>query len=165
MPNLSVIGSQKYYFKSDDSIPNNSLPVLIYKTESSSTGDNLADLFETTFAENGWRNTWIWGMYDYHHFHSNTFEVLAVFKGHATIQLGGHKGLIKDIVVGDVIILPPGIGHKCQEHSPDFTLVGAYPNGIKPDLHRSYAANKVGIITNIENVKMYEKDPIGNQTF
>jgi len=160
MPKLSFIESRKYYFKPDDSIPNNILPVIIHKTESSVKGDNLADLLEFTFTKNGWTNTWRWGMYDYHHFHSNTFEVVAVFKGNATIQIGGDEGLKLDIEVGDVILLPPGTGHKCLVHSPDFTLIGAYPNGIEPDLHRSYAANKEGIIENIGNVKMYEVEPI-----
>ena len=162
MPKLTIIESHKFYFKPDDSIPNNSVPVILHITESSLSGDDLADLFKSTFAKNGWTNSWRWGMYDYHHFHSNTFEVLAVYKGDAKIQLGGETGQILTIKTGDVLILPPGTGHKCIAHSKDFKLIGAYPNGIEPDLYRSSSNNIAIILKNIEQVKMYEKDPLGN---
>ncbi|MBO0994440.1 cupin domain-containing protein [Bacillus sp. SD088] len=72
-------------------------------------------------------------MATYHHYHSNTHEVLAVVSGWANLQLGGEKGVEVKVTKGDVIVLPAGTGHKLIEKSPEFGVVGAYPNGNKYD--------------------------------
>ena len=68
-------------------------------------------------------------MFQFHHFHSTSHEVLAVIKGHATIQLGGPQGKPFDVAVGDVLVLPAGTGHFRTASGDGFTVVGAYPHG------------------------------------
>jgi uncharacterized protein YjlB len=80
---------KSYQFKGDKSIPNNKLPVIIYKGIFSARGNEGAKWLEDKFAENHWKNSWRNGVFDYHHYHSNTHEVLGVYSGEALLQLGG----------------------------------------------------------------------------
>ncbi len=111
-----------------DAVPNNErYPALILAEVLSGTnapGDILA-LFE----ENGWGGGWTWEIFDYHHFHPDAFEALAVAQGAATLMLGGPQGREIEVKAGDVIILPPGYGHKQIEKRDGFTVCGAYPRG------------------------------------
>src|SRR4051812_35242859 len=81
------------------------------------------------FAEHGWGGSWVNGVFDYHHFHSTSHEVLAVIAGSATIELGGPQGQAFDVSAGDVIVLPAGTGHRRAAADGEFTVVGAYPHG------------------------------------
>ncbi|NIA87250.1 cupin domain-containing protein [Rahnella aceris] len=120
--------------KPDGGVPNNTLPVLIYhRVIPPDTADN-ADYLEHLFRANGWPPQWRYPVYTFTHFHSNTPEVLGVFAGTAKLQLGGEHGNIIEVKVGDVLLLPAGIGHKQISADDDFMLVGAYPPGIKADL-------------------------------
>ena len=40
---------------------------------------------------NGWGGTWTWRVFDFHHFHPDAFEVLAVASGGARLALGGPR--------------------------------------------------------------------------
>lgn len=90
--------------------------------------------FEDRFAENGWSGAWRNGVYDYHHYHATTHEVLGCYAGRARIQLGGPKGAVHDIAAGDVVVIPAGVAHRRVEASDDFAVVGAYPDGVTPDM-------------------------------
>ena len=115
-------------FRGDGTIPNNPrLPVLLYR-HLTSTAD-VAAHFEQTFLDNGWGGVWHNGIFDYHHFHSNAHEVLAIARGKVRVQLGGAEGRILDVEEGHVLILPAGTGHKNVDASPDLIVVGAYPQG------------------------------------
>ena len=46
----------------------------------------------SAFAEHGWGGSWVDGVFDFHHFHSTSHEVLAVVDGSATLELGGPQG-------------------------------------------------------------------------
>ncbi|GAA5116568.1 hypothetical protein GCM10023212_03440 [Luteolibacter yonseiensis] len=48
--------------------------------------------------------------------------------------MGGKSGEEFRVDVGDVIIIPAGVGHKRLDSSDDFQVVGAYPGGREPDL-------------------------------
>lgn len=96
--------------------------------------DDLAAWFEARFAENGWTGAWRDGVYDWHHFHATTHEVLGCYAGSARIQLGGADGPVHEIAAGDVVIIPAGVAHCNRGSSADFAVVGAYPDGVQPDM-------------------------------
>lgn len=98
--------------------------------------DPTASAFERLFAGNGWSNSWRNGVFDWHHFHTNTHEVLGCHAGSATIRFGGSAGEDHHLSAGDVVVIPAGLAHCLIEASPDFAVVGAYPAGAVPDMHR-----------------------------
>ena len=106
-----------------EEIPNHpSFPVLLYR------GVNAPDV-RALFAEHGWGGSWQNGVFDFHHFHSTSHEVLAVIAGRATLELGGPQGEAFDVAAGDVLVLPAGTGHRRRSARDGFTVVGAYPPG------------------------------------
>ena len=85
----------------------------------------VRDLME----RNGWRGTWTSIVFDYHHFHPDAFEALAVASGAATLMLGGPQGDKVEVEAGDVMILPPGFGHRRLAMRNGFSICGGYPPG------------------------------------
>ncbi len=148
--------------KPDDEFPNNEcLPVVHYKTVfTSMEKDVLEREMKKRFEKNNWTNTWVDSIYQYHHYHSNTHEVLGVCSGHAKVQLGGPDGVIVELMVGDVLVLPAGVAHKNVCSSPDFTCVGAYPDGIEYDIKKADHKEFSEDLECIKNVPLPETDPI-----
>ncbi len=157
---MQHIAPEQLYFKDDGIIPNNKLPLLLYHNAFNERGTAGAAWLEKVFAGNHWTNSWRWGVYPFHHYHSNTHEVLGIFSGSALLHLGGEKGKKITVQAGDVIIIPAGVGHKCLEHSDDFTVAGAYPNGLQPDLNKGEKGERPGTDNNIAAVKMPDTDPL-----
>ena len=111
-----------------DRIPNNpAFPVLLYREVEAVTAG--AEATRALFADHGWGGSWVDGVFDFHHFHSTSHEVLGVISGSATLELGGPQGRAFDVAAGDVIVLPAGTGHRRATSDPAFTVVGAYPAG------------------------------------
>ncbi len=88
-----------------------------------------ADQIEQTIRGHGWTGTWRNGIYDYHHFHPDAHEVLALAAGWAKVQFGGPGGPLVDLETGDVAILPAGTGHKRIDAGGDLLVIGGYPQG------------------------------------
>ncbi|MFD2514859.1 cupin domain-containing protein [Pontibacter locisalis] len=110
-------------------IPNNlTLPVLLYR-QLFSAKNNLEAQFKEAFKRNSWSGSWVNGVFDYHHYHSKSHEVLGVAAGSATLIIGGPGGEEIHLSAGDMVVLPAGTGHCRKEASPDFSVVGAYPKG------------------------------------
>lgn len=153
-----------YNLTDDERIPNSKFPVIVYHNVFNLEGDQGADLLEKRFAENGWSNAFRWRVYDYHHYHPNTHEVLGVYAGTAYLQLGGPAGEKLDVKVGDVIVLPAGTGHISLSHSADFAVVGAYPGAEEPDLIRLDDLRPQGVREKVDAVPVPELDPwFGNE--
>ena len=109
-----------------DAIPNHpQFPVLVYR----GTGMRDPMTARSRFAEHGWGGSWVDGVFDFHHFHSTSHEVLAVVAGSATLELGGPQGAAFDVAAGDVVVLPAGTGHRRTAADGSFAVVGAYPAG------------------------------------
>jgi uncharacterized protein YjlB len=151
---------ESFYFKDDGQIPNSKYPLLLYHNAFTERGDKGADWLEQKFASNHWTNSWRWGVYPFHHYHSNTHEVLGVFSGSALLHLGGEKGKKVNVQAGDIIVIPAGAGHKCISHSDDFTVAGAYPNGLSPDLNRGETGERPQTDKNITAVPFPDTDPL-----
>lgn len=153
-----------FHFKDDGVIPNNQLPVIIYRQCFSERGNAAAEWLENKFAENNWKNSWRNGVFDYHHYHSNTHEVLGVYSGKALLQLGGKNGKKLDVSAGDVIVIPAGVAHKNLE-SANFAVVGAYPGGRSHDMNTGKEGERPGADKNISAVPIPNNDPIqGSKT-
>lgn len=61
---------------------------------------------------------------------------------------------------GDILVIPAGVGHKCNSHSDDFTVVGAYPDGLSPDLCRGEPGERPKSDENIAAVPFPDTDPL-----
>ena len=120
---------ERMKFRDDGYIPNNpKFPLLFYrKVLRFARGQDLAAVLEKTFNVNGWGDAWRNGIYDFVHFHSMIHEVLGIARGSATLRLGGNKGRTVKVSVGDVIIIPAGVGHECLKAGKTFLVVGSYP--------------------------------------
>ncbi|WP_031546413.1 cupin domain-containing protein [Salinicoccus luteus] len=140
----------------DGKIPNHpDFPLLIYKNVFEDGDDIL-----TILNANGWSGEWLGSVHPFHHYHSNTHEVLAVKKGHATLQLGGEQGEVVEAEKGDVIILPAGYGHKKLEASNDYANYGAYPGGASFDMCYGKPEERPEKVENIKQVPMPGCDPV-----
>ncbi len=140
----------------DGRIPNHwKLPLLIYKN----VLDEDDDAVEILNSHN-WSGEWLGSVHPYHHYHSNTHEVLVVDSGTATLQLGGELGETVDVAKGDVIILPAGYGHKMIDPSDNYQNHGAYPGGKNFDMCYGKEDERPEKLENIKHVPMPEADPV-----
>ena len=105
-------------------IPNNpTLPLLIY--EDAFPVDISSSEIEAQFQENRWQNTWVNGVFSYHHYHSNAHEVLGCFAGSAEVQFGGPDGPVVSLAAGAAVIIPAGVGHCKLESTSDLANKGS----------------------------------------
>ena len=58
---------QQLVFKDDGSIPNNTLPLLLYREAFAPNTKDLASVIEQCFAENDWTGSWRAGVYPFAH--------------------------------------------------------------------------------------------------
>ncbi|RNF38393.1 cupin domain-containing protein [Planococcus salinus] len=145
------------YFEDDGTIPNNpSLPVVFYPRAFQEAPEKI----ETIFNRNDWTNSWTGDVFDYHHYHSNTHEVLGVRSGRATLQIGGEQGTELTVEVGDVAVLPAGTGHKKLDSSADFKVVGAYPGGVQPNKKTGEPEERPYVLEDIQNTPLPHNDPV-----
>ena len=152
------MGKAKFsHFKDDGSIPNNpSLGVAIYP----GAFKDKPEVIEKTFNCNDWTNSWTNGVFDYHHYHSNTHEALGVRSGSAVILVGGEKGQELEVNTGDVVVLPAGTGHKKISASADFQVVGAYPGGVSPNKKTGDPDDRPYVLEDILNTPLPKFDPV-----
>ena len=149
----------RHILKDDGQFPNSSLFLLIYK-EAIRLPSNDSSIIKKIFQNNNWKNSWLNGIYDYHHYHSVTHEVLGVYKGNASVQVGGPNGIAENVSKGDVIIIPAGVAHKCNSASNDFKCIGAYPDGMDYDIKKGEPSDRPKADENIDKVKLPDTDPV-----
>ncbi len=70
-------------FKKNNFFPNSALPVLICQKaiELPKQKHVAGDMLQTIFTKNKWGNSWGNGIYDFHHYHSNTHECMGIAAG------------------------------------------------------------------------------------
>ena len=155
------IDVKRYYLKENSNFPNNPvLPLLIYQQVFELQGDEPAAFVENLLNENNWKNSWRNGIHDYHHFHSNSHEVLAVYEGKALVMFGGPKGPEEVLKKGDVAILPAGTSHKKIQADDNFACIGAYPGGSSYNMHTGDEHELQEVKENIQQVVIPVNDPV-----
>lgn len=146
-------------FGPDRAAPNNpALPVVFLP---GAVPENLSGReVQEIVRGNGWGGAWLYGVFPYHHYHSNAHEALICVGGEAELQLGGEGGERVTVRHGDALVLPAGTGHKCLTSTSDFLVCGCYPPGQEsPDLKREDDPRD-GVEARIAAVPLPETDPL-----
>jgi len=147
--------------KDDGLCPNNpTLPLVIYKSALKPDCFQATSVVQTLISENNWQGSWVNGIHNYHHYHSTAHEVLAIYAGQARVQMGGEQGETLTVKRGDVMIIPAGVGHKNLGASDDFLVIGAYPQGQRPDRCYCEKEERTEAERKIERVALPVSDPI-----
>jgi uncharacterized protein YjlB len=152
----------EHYLLSDDGrFPNNDqLPVIIYRSVFNIPSFLPSFRIKSLLEENGWTNSWKGGIYTYHHYHSNTPEFLAVYKGKTILLIGGVNGIVTTLEAGDAILIPPGVAHKNLGEEDQIGCVGAYPGGRSFDMFYGKPGERPAADRNIETVPVPDTDPL-----
>jgi len=154
----------QHVLQDDGVFPNNpALSLLLYPQAVELTGPDPAAVFERLFAAHRWGHGWRNGVFSYHHYHSSAHEVLGVYRGDAEVQFGGEEGVIAEVTVGDVVIIPAGVAHKKLHSSRDFAVVGAYPIGQRPDTCYGEPGERPKANQRIAGLALPEADPVWGQ--
>lgn len=150
-----------YQFEDAGEIPNNPrLPLVVIKRAVALDRADPAAVFEELYPRGGWQPAWRYGVYEFPHYHSTAHEVLGCYRGSASIRLGHTRGTTVVVEAGDVVIIPAGVGHQNLGSSPDFHVVGGYPEGQKADLLRGRAGERPQADENIARVPLPSGDPV-----
>jgi uncharacterized protein YjlB len=156
-------GAERLMLPTGGEIPNNPrLPVLLHRG-ALPAGDPAAA--EALFTRNGWPPAWRNGIYDFHHYHPNAHEALAIAAGHVRVRLGGEAGVTLDLAAGDVVVLPAGTGHRNLGQSPDLLVVGAYPPGTSPDQFTGRPGEQARALDAIPLVPDPPSDPVTGKPY
>lgn len=156
------------FLRADRPFPNNPLPVRLYR--GAVRGEHLASQIESLFTSNGWTGTWRNGIFDYHHFHATSHEVLGCARGSVDVLLGGPNGETVTLCAGDIALLPAGTAHRNMGHSDDYQIIGAYPTSpsggsAAPDMEYGDDAHYQCVVALIANVPLPERDPATGERF
>ncbi|MBN9070969.1 MAG: hypothetical protein J0H34_05060 [Rhizobiales bacterium] len=140
-------------------MPNSGLPLVLWKGRlplAARSGAAACALYE----RNGWRGTWVYTVFPYWHFHTMGHEVLSCVAGTARIGFGGDDGLVADVTVGDVAVIPAGVGHKRLSASAGFQMAGGYPPGQRGDIVRPGAMALDEALDAVRKIALPETDPV-----
>jgi uncharacterized protein YjlB len=153
-----------FMFTDDGAVPNNPLPVLLYKSALTLGADPEGDL-ERLFAQNGWgHGQWRDGIFAFTHYHSIIHETLGIARGTAQVRLGGDKGDVVELGPGDVAVLPAGTGHQRLSAGADLVVIGGYPPQGTYNLCRGdNPADREKALTTIPLVPVPASDPVGGE--
>lgn len=159
---MSMVADPHAYVLQDSGIfPGSRLPALVYERAVPLPARDPAAAFEALFARHGWTGSWRNGIYTFHHYHSVAHEVLGIFTGQVSVQLGGDKGVTITAKAGDVLVIPAGVAHKNLGATDDFRCVGAYPEGTSPDMKYGKPGERPAADRAIAQVPLPRTDPVG----
>jgi len=151
---------EQIVLQDDGVFPNSCYPALLYKGVLDIPVLFPAAHVRRLFEKNGWANSWDAGIFEYHHYHSITHEVLGIYKGHTKLQLGGPTGPKIFIQKSDVLVIPAGVAHRNLGTENSVGVIGAYPNGRDYDMNYGKAGERPGTDENISKVPVPAADPV-----
>lgn len=151
---------EQIFLRDDGTFPNNKLPALVYRGVLKLPVIFASAYIKSLFGRNGWSNAWNFGVFDYHHYHSITHEVLGIHKGETTLQLGGPQGATVKVSRGDVVIIPAGVAHKNLGEQDAIKCIGAYPGGADYDMNYGKPGERPFADRNIAKVPLPGSDPV-----
>lgn len=151
-----------HQFKPWGGIPNSRLPLVFWRGRLPA-GVSGGDAVSALYRRNGWAGTWIYGVFPFWHFHTHGHEVLTCVSGSARIALGGDAGIVAEVSIGDVTIIPAGVGHRRLGSSADFLMAGGYPPGQSGNIVRPGEKDDAQIAAEISAVGLPKTDPITGQ--
>jgi len=154
--------AQQHLFEPDSGIPNSRLPLVLWRGRlpaSARSGSAATALYR----RNGWQGTWVYTVFPYWHFHTRGHEALACVSGRARIGFGGDQGIKVDVEVGDVCVIPAGVGHRRFDSSGDFQMAGGYPSGQEGNIVRPGDLDDARIVREIAALALPETDPISGR--
>jgi uncharacterized protein YjlB len=151
---------EQIFLKDDGTFPNSDLPALLYRQVLDLPPVLAAAYVKRLLKRNNWHNSWVYGVFEYHHYHSITHEVLAVIKGESTLQLGGEQGARIHVRRGDVLVIPAGVAHKNLGSENQLKCVGAYPDGKDYDINYGKVGERPRTDRNIAKVPLPAHDPV-----
>lgn len=143
--------------------PNNSRFSLIVYRSVIDPGQASPAWFEDRFSGNGWGSSWRNGIYSFHHFHSSAHEVLGCYAGSASVTFGGPDGQTATIRKGDVVVIPAGVAHCLLSSSTGFHVVGAYPDGTRPDMMRGEESEYSEALVRSGEIPIPGSDPLAGE--
>ena len=155
-----LVEPEQFRFENDGVFPNSGLPLLVYRQAFTTEAEDRASIIEQCLAENAWTNSWRNGVYSFAHYHSTTHEALGVYRGAATLRLGGERSSDVKVYAGDLIVIPAGVAHRKVRATADFAVVGAYPDGRDWDLLRGRTGERPGADHKIAALPIPDNDPI-----
>lgn len=147
----------------DGLVPNNPrLPLTVYRSAISAGRGDAEQRCIALFAGNGWGSAWVNGIYPFHHYHATAHEVLGLVRGWAEVQFGGPAGPVLRVEAGDIVMIPPGVGHCRVDASDDLSVVGAYPGPgeVAVDLQRATPDARLASLPLIARVPDPQTDPV-----
>ena len=159
---MTVNEAQQHFFEPDGGIPNSRLPLLFWRgrlpaaARSGTAGTAL-------FRKNGWQGTWVYTVFPYWHFHTRGHEALACVSGRARIGFGGDHGIKVDVEVGDVCVIPAGVGHRRFDSSADFLMAGSYPPDQEGNIVKPGDLDDARIAGEIAALALPQTDPISGR--
>jgi uncharacterized protein YjlB len=65
-----------------------------------------------------------------------------------------------EVGAGDVVVIPAGVGHKRLVASSDFAVVGAYPDGQRPDMNVGEPGERPRVDQTIAGLALPLNDPV-----
>jgi len=148
-------------FSGDGEIPNNDeCSAMHYRAVVEITGSDPAAHFEALFDANNWPSAWRNGIFSYHHFHTTAHEVLGIYSGRASVQLGGENGDVFEVQTGDVVVVPAGVGHKKIKCDGNLGVVAGYANGDSADMCTPDAERYGNRCVRVSGVAAPTHDPV-----
>ena len=156
----TAVNIEQIALQDNGAFPNSRHPALLYKGAIDVPLLFPAMHIKHLFKQNGWTNSWDAGIFEYHHYHSITHEVLGIYKGRTKVQLGGPKGPKIFIEKGDVLVIPAGVAHKNLGTENSVGVIGAFPDGGNYDMNYGDPDERPGTDENIGQVPLPSNDPV-----